>query len=83
MKRKRLAAAAKLEDGFPVVMRAGVAPQVSQPPITNNITYQIMDRTRGLNFLTGLVKRAPVEFLMTATEILARSRRKENLNTML
>ncbi|PWZ08278.1 hypothetical protein Zm00014a_027492 [Zea mays] len=51
MKRKRLAAAAKLEDGFPVVMRAGVAPQVSQPDITN-ITYHAADygQNQGLNF---------------------------------
>lgn len=43
MKRKRLAAAAKLPDGFPVVMQSGVAPQVAQPYITNSITYHAAD----------------------------------------
>ncbi|CAD6235464.1 unnamed protein product [Miscanthus lutarioriparius] len=43
MKRKRMAAAAKLQDGFPVVMQSGVVPQVAQPPITNSITYHAAD----------------------------------------
>ncbi|XP_062207682.1 ubinuclein-1-like [Phragmites australis] len=39
MKRKRLAAAAKLQDGYPVVMQGASVPQVAQPSITNPITY--------------------------------------------
>jgi ubinuclein len=38
-----MAAAAKLQDGFPVVMQSGVVPQVAQPPITNSITYLVAD----------------------------------------
>ena len=38
-----MAAAAKLQDGFPVVMQSGVVPQVAQPPITNSITYHAAD----------------------------------------
>ncbi|ONM35870.1 wound-responsive family protein [Zea mays] len=43
MKRKRLAATAKLPDGLAVAMQSGVAPQVAQPPITNPITYHTAD----------------------------------------
>ncbi|PAN27220.1 hypothetical protein PAHAL_5G067300 [Panicum hallii] len=43
MKRKRLAASAKLQEGYPVVMQGGVVPQVAQPPITNPITYPAPD----------------------------------------
>ncbi|XP_062227686.1 ubinuclein-1-like isoform X2 [Phragmites australis] len=39
MKRKRLAAAAKLQDGYPVVMQGAHVPQVAQPSATNPITY--------------------------------------------
>ncbi|CAL4953385.1 unnamed protein product [Urochloa decumbens] len=42
MKRKRLAAA-KLQDGYPVVMQSGVVPQIAQPPITNPIAYSAPD----------------------------------------
>ncbi|CAO1942528.1 unnamed protein product [Urochloa humidicola] len=42
MKRKRMAAA-KLQDGYPVVMQSGVVPQIAQPPITNPITYSAPD----------------------------------------
>ncbi|WVZ67925.1 hypothetical protein U9M48_016939 [Paspalum notatum var. saurae] len=42
MKRKRLAAAAKLQDGFPVVMQS-VVPQVAQPSIANPVIYPAAD----------------------------------------
>uniref|UniRef100_A0A0A9EBQ4 Uncharacterized protein n=1 Tax=Arundo donax TaxID=35708 RepID=A0A0A9EBQ4_ARUDO len=43
MKRKRLAAAAKLQDGYPVVMQSAPVPQVAQSSITNAITYPAPD----------------------------------------
>lgn len=43
MKRKRLAAAAKLQDGYPVVMQSGVVPQVAQPSITTPNIYPAPD----------------------------------------
>ncbi|KAL6840295.1 hypothetical protein ACP4OV_030105 [Aristida adscensionis] len=39
MKRKRLAAAAKLQDGYPVVMQGALVCTAAQPSITNPITY--------------------------------------------
>ncbi|KAF2953678.1 ubinuclein-1 isoform X1 [Oryza sativa Japonica Group] len=45
MKRKRLAAAAKLQDGYPVVMQSALIQQVAQPPITNPVaTYPVTDQ---------------------------------------
>lgn len=48
MKRKKLAAAARVQDGYPVVMQSGVAPQVAQPPITNPIAYPAPDYGQNL-----------------------------------
>jgi len=42
MKRKRLAASAKLQEGYPGVMQS-VVPQVAQPPITNPMIYPAPD----------------------------------------
>jgi hypothetical protein len=39
MKRKRLAAATKLQDGYPVAMQSAFIPQVAQPSITTPMTY--------------------------------------------
>lgn len=52
MKRKRLAAAAKLQDGYPVVMQSALIQQVAQPPITNPVTDQgskSFDRVREIS----------------------------------
>ncbi|KAG8054489.1 hypothetical protein GUJ93_ZPchr0001g29607 [Zizania palustris] len=45
MKRKRLAAAAKLQDsGYPAVMHSALTQQVAQPPVTNPVaTYPVTD----------------------------------------
>ncbi|KAF0917674.1 hypothetical protein E2562_021183 [Oryza meyeriana var. granulata] len=44
LKRKRLAAAAKLQDGYPVVMQSALTQQVAQPPMTNPVaTYPVTD----------------------------------------
>ncbi|KAJ1286526.1 hypothetical protein BS78_03G359100 [Paspalum vaginatum] len=53
MKRKRLAAAVKLQDGFPVVMQSGAVPQVAQPSIPNPIIYPAADygQNQGLKSL--------------------------------
>ncbi|KAK3162653.1 hypothetical protein QOZ80_1BG0092040 [Eleusine coracana subsp. coracana] len=43
MKRKRMAAAAKVHDGYPVAMQSAVIPQVAQPSMTNPVTYPAPD----------------------------------------
>uniref|UniRef100_A0A0D9V8N0 Hpc2-related domain-containing protein n=1 Tax=Leersia perrieri TaxID=77586 RepID=A0A0D9V8N0_9ORYZ len=49
LKRKRLAAAAKLQDGYPVVMQSALVQQAAQPPITNAVaTYPVTDHGQNL-----------------------------------
>ncbi|XP_015688206.2 ubinuclein-1-like [Oryza brachyantha] len=44
LKRRRLAAAAKLRDGYPVVMQSALVQQVTQPPMTKPVTsYPVTD----------------------------------------
>ncbi|KAL6616497.1 hypothetical protein ACP70R_038767 [Stipagrostis hirtigluma subsp. patula] len=53
MKRKRLAAAAKVQDGYPLVMQSALVPQVAQPCITNAMAYPAPDygQSQGLKSL--------------------------------